>query len=40
MSPGIFEPMKSMTQPEQWRLAAFFKGQGIHGFLTRVGLTE
>ncbi|MGS6185714.1 YfeC-like transcriptional regulator [Enterobacter asburiae] len=29
-----------MTQPEQRRLGALLKREGIHGFLTRLGLTE
>ena len=40
LSPGIIETLESMTQPEQRRLDALLKREGIHGFLTRLGLTE
>ena len=40
LSPGIIETLESMTQPEQRRQDALLKREGIHGFLTRLGLTE
>ena len=40
LSPGIIETLESMTQPEQKRLDALLKREGIDGFLTRLGITE
>lgn len=40
LSPGIIETLESMTPSEQKRLDAFLKREGIHGFLTRLGIAE
>ncbi|KLP56359.1 hypothetical protein ABR39_09125 [Enterobacter genomosp. O] len=40
LRPGIIETLESMTQPEQKRLEAFLKREGIRGFLTRLDITE
>ncbi|UAN30711.1 YfeC-like transcriptional regulator [Enterobacter sp. JBIWA005] len=38
--PGIIETLESMTKPEQKRLDALLKREGIHGFLKRLGIAE
>ena len=40
LSPGIIETLESMTKPEQKRLDALLKREGIHGFLKRLGIAE
>lgn len=40
LSPGIIETLESMSPSEQKRLDAFLKREGIHGFLTRLGIEE
>ena len=40
LCPGIIETLESMTKPEQKRLDALLKREGIHGFLKRLGIAE
>jgi excisionase family DNA binding protein len=37
---GIIETLENMTAAEQKRLDTFLKREGIHGFLTRLGIAE
>ena len=40
LRPGIIETLESMTKPEQKRLDALLKREGIHGILKRLGIAE